>query len=382
MNQYFQAAVKLHQYLVVRHWKNQALIGPDPGIRFNYRIGRFIKSYLHHGGWNDNYYYLQAQGYWILDNWRLFTRTGEEMYRDIALRCSEYMLVQQRTDGAWDYPNREWKGRIATVEGTWGALGLLETYRRTADLTFLMGTLRWHKFLVETIDFQQIGDELAINYFANRGGARVPNNSACLLRFLVELADVTGDKVYLEPSTGLLIFLHHAQKTTGEFPYTVTGVAGGKGRSHFQCYQYNAFQCLDLIRYYEVTKDPVLFLLIDRVLSFLREGLAKDGHAFYACDNRYREVTYHTAVLGAAFVKAGQLGIDGYEDLANRAYSYLLSLQRPDGGFSYSRGDYYLLSDQGSYPRCLAMILYHLLLRDAALENDVTKKEKAHQDVC
>ncbi len=39
-----QAAISLHRYMVGRHWTGHALVGPDPGIRFNYRIGRFVKS--------------------------------------------------------------------------------------------------------------------------------------------------------------------------------------------------------------------------------------------------------------------------------------------------------------------------------------------------
>src|SRR5437764_3211510 len=121
MDHYMPAATKLHRYLVDAHWNGQALIGPDSGIRFNYRIGRFIKSYLRGVPWRDNYYYVHGQAYWILANWRLLALTGQDTYRDIAVRCSECMLTQQRDDGAWEYPNVEWKGRIATVEGTWGS---------------------------------------------------------------------------------------------------------------------------------------------------------------------------------------------------------------------------------------------------------------------
>ncbi len=361
MEQYFSSAVKLHRYLIASHWDGQALIGPDVGVRFNYRIGRFLKGYLSRLPWNDDYYYLQAQGYWTMGNWRLFSQTGEESYRDVALRCSESMLARQRPDGAWDYPNREWHGRVATAEGTWGSFGLLESYRQTADRRFLEGALRWHGFLMETIGFQRLGDELAVNYFAHRQGARVPNNSAFVLPFLAELAKATGEEAYLEPCSGLLAFLRAAQMQTGEFPYTVEGTAGSPGRPHFQCYQYNAFQCLDLMRYHEVTGDAALLPLITGVLGFSREGMADDGHAPYECGNRHGAVTYHTAVLAAAFMKAGQLGIGGYDGPAHRAYSHLLKLQRPDGSLPHSRGDYRLFSDQRSYPRNLAMIMYHLL---------------------
>jgi hypothetical protein len=115
------------------------------------------------------------------------------------------------------------------------------------------------------------------------------------------------------------------------------------------------------MRYYELTKDPAALPLIERTLSFLRHGLAEDGHAFFDCSNRYREVTYHTAVLAQAFARARQAGIESYDFLADRAYAYLLASQRSDGGFAFSRGDYFLFSDRRSYPRNLAMILCHLL---------------------
>src|SRR2546429_6538539 len=68
-----------------------------------------------------------------------------------------------------------------------------------------------------------------------------------------------------------------------------------------------------------------------------------------------------SAVLAQAFARASQFEIPGYHAPADRAYDYLLGLQRPDGGFDFSRGDYYFFKDRRSYPRNLAMILYHLL---------------------
>jgi hypothetical protein len=368
VNDYFDAALNLHKYVVASHWNAQGLVGPDPGIRFNYRIGRFVKSYFPSRSWNDDLYYLQAQGYWTAANWQLFSRTGNDAYRDIALSCSKYMLAQQRDDGAWDYPNPEWKGRIATVEGTWAAIGLLDSYRQSGDSTFLQGALRWHRFALDTIGFQRVNDQLAVNYFANKKdkGGRVPAASANVLRLFAELAHVTGRTDYLEPCKGLVNFLRTVQTSTGEFPYAVEGLDVRETRLHFQCYQYNAFQCLELIRYFEITDDTAVLPLIAAVLGFLSQGLGSDGHVLYQCCNRYRAVTYHAAAVGAAFARARQLGIDGYEDLSHRAFSYVLRMRQPDGGYIYSRRDYRLLSDRRSYPRYLAMILYHLLLRASA----------------
>jgi hypothetical protein len=356
-----QSALRLHEYLANQHWDGCALVGPDVGIRFNYRIGRFVKGYLRRLQWNDNYCYVQAQGYWILSNWQLYAIFGQEKYLHFAVRCSEYLLAQQRADGAWVYPNPEWRGRIATGEGAWGSLGLLESFRQTGDAKFLVGAQKWYEFVVQKIGFQQVGGESAVNYFYGRKGSRIPNVSSFFLRLLAELARVTRQDVYLQRSNGLLKFLQAAQKPTGEFPYAVKGESRGKCPPHFQCYQYNAFACLDLMRYCEFSGDNSVLPMIQRVLSFLHQGLAKDGHSFFACGNRHREIVYHTAVMAQAFARARQFGIDGCEAKANRAYSYLLKSQRLDGSFGFSRRDYFFLGDERSYPRSLAMILYQLL---------------------
>ncbi len=361
-----RAALRLHEYLFARHWNGRALVGPDVGIRFNSRIGRFIKGYLPTVPWSDDYCYIQAQGYWVLDNWRLYSISRDETFREIALRCSEFMLQRQRDDGAWEYPNPEWRGRIATAEGTWGSLGLLESYRQTRDPGILAAVCKWHDFLVHQIGFQKNGDELAVNYFQARKGFRVPNNSAIVLRFLAELAEAAEDGSYRRHCDGLLSFLQAVQLESGEFPYTVRGESGGEGRVHFQCYQYNAFLCLDLMRYVDLTQDTRVLPMIWRVLGFLRHALAEDGHSFFDCGNRHKEVTYHTAVLAQTLAGARRLGIGGYGLPANRAYQCLLGAQRKDGGFGFSRGDYLFLSDERAYPRNLAMILYHLLPARAA----------------
>jgi hypothetical protein len=361
--QSLQAAYRLHRFMMDAHWNAGRVIGPDCGVRFNRRIGRFIKSYFNFLPWNDFYYYLQAQGYWVLANWSLFQQTGEEDYRQIAVLTSEQMIEQQRPDGAWDYPNPEWKGRVATAECTWGTLGLLSTYRHTRDEKFLSSALRWHQYLIHEIGFQQIGDELAINYFAKRPTARVPNNSAFVLRFLAELADATGDKSYLQQCDGMVAFMRRAQKPNGEFPYMVEGTASGtRCWEHFQCYQYNAFECLDLMQYYELTGDSTLRPVIKTCLGYLDSGVDRDGHVFIDCNKRFGHILYHTTVLGAAFAKAGRLDFAGYEGHRDRTFAHILARQQANGSFAYSGGDYRILHDRRSYPRTLSMMLFHLMV--------------------
>jgi hypothetical protein len=305
---------------------------------------------------------MQAQGYWVIGNWTLFQHTGDQTYRDVALSCSGEILRRQRADGAWDYPNPEWRGRVATVEGVWGSLGLLASYRNNGDDRFLAGALKWHNFLVEQVGFQKEGDQLAVNYFAHRKGSRVPNNSTNALRLLAELAEVTADQRFMAQCDGMVAFMEKVQLPSGEIPYTVDGVQNGKGCAHFQCFQYNAFQCLGLLEYAKLSQNERALPIIRNILEFLRGGVGTDGHVRYECDNHYRRVVYHAAALALAFHRAKSLGIDGYEGLAERTFSYVLERQTPDGNFCfYSEGDYRILRDRRSYPRYLSMIMVHLL---------------------
>jgi hypothetical protein len=378
----FDAALTLHRYLVATHWTGDALIGPDPGIRLNYRIGRFIKGYLDRLPWNDAVYFLQAQGYWILANWALFTTTQDEQHRAIALRCSERVLSGQRADGAWNYPLRAWAERTATVEGIWASLGLIETWRQTGERAFLSGAVRWHRFLAEHIGYVRVGDGLAVNYFAGYCDQAVPNNSTDALRFLAEMAEATHDDSYLEPCAGLIRFLRAAQTPGGEFPYVFKKDEHSEGRPHFQCYQYNAFQCFGLMSYYEITGDGTVLPIIARLLTFLHQGLGADGHAHYMCGDASRTVSYHTAVLGAVFARAAGIGIPGYDDAAGRALRYVVDLQEPSGRLRHSQRDYRLLSDRRSYPRYLAMILYHLLIQHLRGERWSSSRSRLSAPAC
>ncbi len=182
----FVVPLRLHEYLVAAHWRDQKLLGPDPGLRLNYRVWRFVKSALPWLPWADDVCFIQAQGYWILDNWYLCELTGEERFSEIARACSDAVIGLQRPDGGWDYPVRAWKGRTATVEGIWGATGLLASFRQTGEAKYLEAALKWHAYQEEQIGYLEDGEQLAVNYFAQDRRARIPNNSALLLRLLAD----------------------------------------------------------------------------------------------------------------------------------------------------------------------------------------------------
>jgi hypothetical protein len=362
MNAYLDSAQKLYDFLHKEFWNGEAFIGPDIGIRFNFRFWRFIKSYLAFIPWTDNLVYMQAQGYWILANWALYDLTKDEQYKDIALACSNHVLKAQHSEGFWDYPNPEWGGRVATVEGDFAAIGLLESYQRTQSPALLDGAQKWYRYLVTEVGFQEEGDFLAVNYFAGADGVKVPNNSTMTLWFLAKLADTTENSDYLEYCKGMINWLHHVQLESGELPYATAG-AGGKDRTHFLCYQYNSFQLLDLAAYFRITNDQQVVPIIRNLAKYLSTGLTDSGACLYNCNQDTPETVYYTMAIGTALSEATRLGLGDYSALAKRAFRRALMQQRPDGGFLFfSKGNYRFLSDRRSYPRHLAMVLHHLLL--------------------
>ena len=73
MDNYLQAAIRLHQNILNKHWNGKAIIGPDPIGKFHWRITRFIRSYFPRLPGDDRYLYLQGQGYWIHANLNLLS---------------------------------------------------------------------------------------------------------------------------------------------------------------------------------------------------------------------------------------------------------------------------------------------------------------------
>lgn len=355
------AALRLHDYLLKTHWSGQALVGPDPGIRWNARLGRFVKSYLSFVPWSDNYTYLQAQAYWVFNNWLMADLLADEAYKTIAQDCSTYILEIQKPEGYWEYPNPEWRDRVATVEGGFATLGLLESYAHTDHEPFLVGAKLWCRYMLDEVGFQGENGRLAVNYFANLDAGMVPNNSTIALQMLAKLAHVTNDEQFLATCPGMVTWLNEVQLESGELPYAAPR-ATDEGRPHFLCYQYNAFEFLDLVEYHQLTQDAAIWPLLERLAGYLSHGLTEVGAARYDCFQATPELPYYTLAVGQALSQATQLRFGDYQPLVDQAYERVLSQQQADGRFDFhSRFNYRFLSDRRSYPRYLAMILNHLL---------------------
>lgn len=372
------ATQRLYTYILKQHWNGAAIVGPDPGIRLNARIGRFVKTYLGFIPWSDDLVYLQAQGYWVFDNWLMADLWDGQEYGDVARACSDYILAAQRPEGYWDYPNPEWKGRIATVEGCFAALGLLESYARLGHDPYLVGAQKWHDYMLDGIGFrrQEAEGQLAVNYFAHNSGdgGGVPNNSTMALWFLAKLAAASGDAQYLTLCEPMVAWLGSVQTEAGELPYAV-GSAQGKDRPHFLCYQYNAFEFMDLVHYFQLTDDRAVLPILERLARFLSSGLTESSAARYDCSHAAPEVTYYTSAVAQALSQATVMGLGDYRRSADLAFERVLSQLAANGGSAfYSRKNYRVLSDRRSYPRYLAMILNHLL-RESLMQKSTSQAQ-------
>ncbi len=357
---------RLHHYLVDQHVRDGALHGPDPGVRFNYRIWRFLKSATRWYPWRDGRSYMQTQGYWVLANWRL-ADAGDSHAESLAMDCCRAIRQAQRADGAWVFPDPEWRNRVTTVEGLWSSFALLETFRRTHDSQWLEPVLKWDQFFKEKIGFQTLRDGLAVNYFARREDSLVPNNSFSAVRYLARLDQATGQNDNQRFIHGMLRFIEESQQATGEFPYELNNPR----MLHFQCFQYHGFLLLDMLDYFEVSQDPRAIPIMDGLAKFLVTGITASGDVMYQCGVAHRHVNYHAAVTMAALwqyvVKCTSSEPKLNESIRQKVPTMLAQLtakQREDGSLPHSRGDYRILSDQRSYPRYLAMMLLHFLLTD------------------
>jgi hypothetical protein len=357
--QLHQAAERLHAHLARRHYHAGLLHGPDAGVRFNLRGWRFLKSAFDFIPWRDDYVFMQTQGYWVLANWKLYDASGEARFRDLALETTRAVLRLQKPGGCWAYPLPERRHLIATVEGDWAGLALVASYAHEPREEFLRGAIRWHDYLLSRIGFQDHTHGKAINYF-DRPRGKVPNNAVLTAWFLLRLWKATNDARYREHVAALLEFIAAVQMENGELPYVIESPYE-RGREHYLCYQYNAFQFLELVRASRLAPESPATRVLPRLAAFLASGVTPEGASRADCFRETPEMDYHTAVLAAALGEAARFEIADTQALSEKCYSRVLAHQRADGSFGYSRGDYGMLHDGRSYPRPQAMTLFHLL---------------------
>jgi hypothetical protein len=354
---YFEAARRLHTYLTRTHLVGPLLVGPDPVGKVHWRITRFVRSYAPFLPNDDRYIYLQGQAYWIKNNLLLHELTDDDRCWGYAIQCADAVVERQPANGAWVHPPvRERRGFISTVEGVWASLGLLAAHRAAGDVRYLAAADRWYTFQMNQMGFQTVGNGLAPNYYSHSTIA-VPNVTTMLIWLAYELYDRTGDARYLAQTDRMVEFVGFSQLPSGELPYIY------QERPHFMCFQYNSYQLLDLAHAYQLRPSERLAEILHKLAAFVATGVRADGSCRYNCHAATPEVTYWGAAIGNALRTAHDLGLGDYLELSERAYAHLLSRQRSDGGFDFSRHNYRFLRDSRSYPRYLSMILHHLLAR-------------------
>lgn len=347
------AAERLYHHLLRRHWTGQALVGPDPIGKVNWRITRFVRGYTRFLPWRDQHTFLQAQAYWIQANLNRYRLTGEDSCLTIVEQTADWILRGQNPEGGWNYTLPERRHLIGAPEGTWAGIGLLAAFRQLGNPQYLIAAQRWYDFQVNKMGFARYQDGLVPNFY-NRPGRPVPNVATMCLRFYCELQEASGDQGFLEHKTGLVRLLGHAQMTNGEMHYVLPE------RPHFQCFQYNSYQFLDLAEFYLHDPDERVRNIMQGIASFLATGVTPQCGCRFNCDKDYPEVNYWNAALASALRLADELQLGDYAALSQSLFRRLLSRQSSEGGFDFSTGDYRALRDRRSYPRTLAMILSHL----------------------
>jgi hypothetical protein len=356
-----EAAVRLHAFLESRYWDGSTLGGPDQGVRWHLRIGRFVKGYLPVFSGGERFVFRQGQGYWALANRALFDLTGEPRYRELAVAVARECVASQLPDGSFEYPLRARRHLKATVEGDFAAVAMLAAFEDTGEPAFREGALRWHRFLEEHIGFERHSSGgLAVHYFDKPRGL-VPNNSAEVVWVLGRYATALGDDAFLKRVPDLLTFLEAVQYPGGELPYELPGEHDSRHQPHYLCYQYNSFQALKLWWHHEAHGDPRAGELARRVTEYLRGGVLPSGASRCACGVDLPEVVYYADVLALALLVGARHGLPDALEPSERGIRWVLGRQLPAGGFRFSRGDYRVLADRCLYPRNMVMTLFHLL---------------------
>lgn len=358
----FAAAERLQHHLERTHLREGLLRGPDPGVRFNLRAWRFIKSALPALARRDDYVFTQTQLYWALSNYLLFDATGIERYRNLALECAEGVLRLETNVGTWPYPLPERRHLIATLESMAAAAALLAAHARAPRATFLDGAVRASDFILNRIGFQPHGTGEAIDYF-DRPRGKIPNNSVMAVWFFLRMQKATSDPRFAAHVPAMVRFVESVQLPSGEIPYIVDG-PNERARQHYLCFQYNAFQFLYMAWAERLAPGTWKKECLAALARFIRGGVQANG----ACANECAaagaggpETDYYTAALGAALHEAWRLGFLPDDEPANQCFARVLARQKDSGAFRFSTGDYGILRDNLSYPRQQAMTLFHLL---------------------
>ncbi|MDC0527071.1 hypothetical protein OAO35_03900, partial [Euryarchaeota archaeon] len=302
------------------------------------------------------------QGYWIINNWKFFELTSRIEYARKSLETSKKLASKQSVEGCWKitHGNKKWRGVVSTVDNTFAALGLLETYKVTKSEEFLKSAEAWANYLIQNVGFHKYDYGYSIKYFSGKPSPAVPNNNTLVLWFLAELSNVTRNIEYIRFNERIIDFLEKVQKETGELPYSVES-SEVVGKEHYICFQYNAFELIDLLNFYRISPVKKLDRIIIRLSKFLLQAFDEKGASKFDCSHSFPNIFYYTSKVISALLLSKKFGFIDNVPFINNSLNLLLSNQNIDGSFPYSTNEYMFFKDKRFYPKESNFILSALL---------------------
>ena len=210
--------------------------------------------------------------------------TGEARYRDLALESTAATLRLQHARGIWVLSASRAQHLIATVEGDWGAIGLLASYAREPRQEYLAGALRWYDYLVNRIGFQDAPPGKAINYFhrprgkdaEQLGGGGVAFSAACGRR--------QGRSDFSSTCRAMLEFIAATQLPSGELPYIVAGQYES-GREPLSLFSVQCFSVLEAGVGRGAASSRRQGAILARARKFLAKGVTPSGASAADCSS-------------------------------------------------------------------------------------------------
>ena len=285
-------------------------------------------------------------------NIEMYKKTKDKEYLNQAIDGSNWLIQNQNKAGFWVFTTFERKRRrVQTVDSTMGALALISLYKVTGNSKLLLISKRWLEYIINNGLIKKKDHTYCMYYLdGDMEDLEVTNVACCIVHLMSEFYKVSNEGKYKKIADNLIPFIKSMQLSSGEFRYS-------SKRDHYQGPQYNAFQLIFLLSYYEITKDKDLKNILEATKNYLESSVNKDGSVQfgpvkYAFNTSNRKLYYHSAAVAAALSEYKyQIGNVNERKILD-SISFALLGQRIDGSFSFGQNALFgLIDDIVPYPR-------------------------------